>query len=74
MDEAMKPLYNYLNMNLLVLAQYLSKEILLRVMIEAWNVVVASADELLLPKLTSARVLSQPTLGYKRTSAKWWKY
>lgn len=69
MDEAMKPLYNYLNMNLLVLAQYLSKEILLRVMIEAWNVVVASADELLLPKLTSARVLRNSTLGYKRTSA-----
>lgn len=66
MDEAMKPLYNYLNMNLLVLAQYLSKEILLRVMLEAWNVVVASADELLLPKLTSARVLKNSIIGYGR--------
>lgn len=68
MDEAMKPLYNYLNMNLLVLAQYLSKEILLRVMLEAWNVVVGSADELLLPKLTSATVLKNSMMGYGRST------
>lgn len=55
-DAAMTPLYNYLNMNLLVLAQYLTKDLLLQVMLEAWNVVVASADELLLPKLASVRI------------------
>lgn len=65
MDEAMMPLYNYLNMNLLVLAQYLSKELLLKVMLEAWFVVVACADELLLPKLTSARVLRHTQIGSK---------
>lgn len=57
MDEAMLPLYNYLNMNLLVLAQHLTRELLHLVMLEAWNIVVSSADELLLPKLTSARGL-----------------
>lgn len=57
MDEAMLPLYNYLNMNLLVLAQYLTKDLLHKVMLEAWNIVVASADELLLPKLASAKAL-----------------
>lgn len=57
MDQAMTPLYNYLNMNLLVLAQYLTKDLLLLVMLEAWNIVVSSADELLLPKLASSRAL-----------------
>lgn len=63
MDEAMTPLYNYLNMNLLVLAQYLTKDLLLQVMLEAWNVVVSSADELLLPKLTSATAMKH--IGFK---------
>lgn len=54
MDEAMMPLCNYLNLNLLVLAQFLSKDLLFQVMEEAWAVVVASADELLLPKLKSS--------------------
>lgn len=57
MDEAMMPLYNYLNMNLAVLAQYLTKELLVLVMLEAWHVVVACADELLLPQLKSSRAL-----------------
>lgn len=65
MDEAMTPLYNYLNMNLLVLAQYLSKDLLLQVMLEAWNVVVSSADELLLPKLTSASAMKHSLVGFK---------
>ncbi|OBA19662.1 hypothetical protein METBIDRAFT_79658 [Metschnikowia bicuspidata var. bicuspidata NRRL YB-4993] len=55
MDEAMMPLYTYLNVNLLVLAQYLTKDLLTCVMLEAWKVIVSCADELLLPKLTSAR-------------------
>lgn len=63
MDEAMMPLYNYLNVNLLVLAQYLTKDLLTLVMLEAWKVIVSSADELLLPKLTSARALK--LLGLK---------
>lgn len=65
MDEAMLPLYNYLNMNLLVLAQYLTKELLLSVMLEAWNVVVSCADELLLPKLASAKIIQHSLSGAK---------
>lgn len=65
MDEAMTPLYNYLNMNLLVLAQYLTKDLLIQVMLEAWNIVVSSADELLLPKLTSSRALAHSQIGFK---------
>lgn len=57
LDQAMMPLYDFLNVNLLVLAQCLTKSLLLLVMLEAWNVVVDSADELLLPKLTSSMAL-----------------
>lgn len=64
-DQAMAPLYNYLNLNLLVLAQYLTKDLLLLVMLEAWNVVVSSADELLLPRLASARAIKHSLIGYK---------
>ncbi|ABN67422.2 hypothetical protein PICST_48230 [Scheffersomyces stipitis CBS 6054] len=53
--DAMMPLYDYLNMNLKVLAEYLTNELLLKVMLAAWIVVLASADELLLPKLASAK-------------------
>ncbi|GEQ67812.1 hypothetical protein JCM33374_g1478 [Metschnikowia sp. JCM 33374] len=63
MDEAMMPLYTYLNVNLSVLAEYLTKDLLKLVMLEAWKVIVSSADELLLPKLTSARALK--SLGIK---------
>lgn len=55
MDAAMAPLYDYLNMNLQVLAEFLTKELLDKVMIAAWEVVISSADELLLPKLSSAK-------------------
>lgn len=57
LDEAMMPLYDFLNVNLSVLAECLTKNLLLLVMLEAWNVVVDSADELLLPKLTSSMAL-----------------
>lgn len=65
MDEAMMPLYNYLNQNLEVLAQYLTQEMLMKVMVAAWNVVVSSADELLLPKLASAKTFQLSTIGSK---------
>ena len=57
MDKAMMPLYTYLNVNLLVLAQHLTKDLLILVMLEAWKVVISSADELLLPTLTNAKAL-----------------
>lgn len=64
-DDAMTPLYDYLNMNLLVLAQYLSTDLLLQVMVAAWRVVLQLADELLLPKLTSAKTFQMSNLGAK---------
>lgn len=64
-DNAMMPLYNYLNMNLQVLAKYLTKDLLLKVMLAAWTVVVASADELLLPRLASAKTFHLSNIGSK---------
>lgn len=64
-DDAMTPLYDYLNMNLLVLAQYLSTDLLLQVMVAAWRVVLQLADDLLLPKLTSAKTFQMSNLGAK---------
>lgn len=55
MDLAMAPLYEYLNLGLLVLAEYLTNTLLLEVMLASWNVVLASADDLLLPNLASAK-------------------
>ncbi|CAK7892402.1 hypothetical protein CAAN1_01S09868 [[Candida] anglica] len=63
MDDAMKPLYDYLNSNLRVLAQYMSKQLLLNVMLAAWFIVISSADELLLPKLTSAKTFQLSSMG-----------
>ncbi|KAM9924975.1 hypothetical protein OXX59_004178 [Metschnikowia pulcherrima] len=37
MDKAMMPLYTYLNVNLSVLAQHLTKDLLILVMLEAWK-------------------------------------
>lgn len=65
LDQAMMPLYDFLNVNLLVLAECLTKDLLLLVMLEAWNVVVASADELLLPKLTSSKAIKLLSLKNK---------
>lgn len=65
MDDAMLPLYDYLNSNLRVLAGYLTKDLLLKVMLAAWEVIVASADELLLPKLVSAKTFQLSTIGSK---------
>lgn len=53
-DEAILPLLDYLNINLLILAEFMTKDLLLKIMLAAWTVVLSSADELLLPKLLSA--------------------
>ncbi|CAH6718934.1 uncharacterized protein CLIB1444_01S17766 [[Candida] jaroonii] len=68
MDDAMMPLYDYLNSNLQVLAQYLTNDLLMKVMIAAWIVVVSSADDLLLPKLVSAKTFKISNLGSKLSS------
>lgn len=69
MDQAMMPLYTYLNSNLQTLAQYLSKDLLMKVMLAAWLVVVSSADSLLLPKLTSAKTFKISSFGSKLSSS-----
>lgn len=64
-DNAMMPLYDYLNMNLQVLAEYLMKDLLMKVMLAAWGVIISSADKLILPKLSSAKTFHLSSLGSK---------
>lgn len=71
MDLAMTPLYEYLNLGLLVLSQYLTNELLLEVMLAAWNVVLLSADNLLLPNLASAKSTKASTNGHTNGSTGW---
>lgn len=73
MDDAMMPLYDYLNSNLQVLAQYLTKDLLMKVMIAAWIVVVSSADDLLLPKLVSAKTFKLNIKLSKTASNNGWQ-
>ncbi|WEJ97757.1 hypothetical protein PSN45_005316 [Yamadazyma tenuis] len=68
MHDAMIPLYDYLNSNLQVLAEFLTKDLLLLVMVAAWQVVVACADELLLPKLVTAKVFNLSNFGPRAAS------
>lgn len=53
--DAIVPLFDYLNQNLQVLAAVLNNDILLKVMVQAWKVLLTSADNLLLPALASVR-------------------
>ncbi|CEP60636.1 uncharacterized protein LALA0_S01e15500g [Lachancea lanzarotensis] len=52
--DSIEPLFDYLNANLNILASHLPRELLLKIMLEAWEVVVSRADELLLPYLYEA--------------------
>ncbi|SCU85140.1 LAFA_0D14070g1_1 [Lachancea sp. 'fantastica'] len=52
--DSIEPLFDYLNANLDILASHLPRELLLKIMLEAWEVVVTRADELLLPHLYEA--------------------
>lgn len=56
--EAMVPLFDYLNSTLSVLASSLTPTLLIKVMLQAWEVVLAAASTLLLPKLSSAKFAS----------------
>ncbi|ODQ61947.1 hypothetical protein WICANDRAFT_60021 [Wickerhamomyces anomalus NRRL Y-366-8] len=53
--DAIVPLFDYLNLNLQVLATVLNNDILLKVMVQAWKIVLTSADNLLLPALASVK-------------------
>ncbi|SCV04451.1 LAME_0H18536g1_1 [Lachancea meyersii CBS 8951] len=49
--DSIVPLFDYLNSNLNILASHLPRELLLKIMLEVWEVVLIRADELLLPFL-----------------------
>lgn len=53
--DSIIPLFDYLNANLNVLAQSLTQELLFMVMLKAWNTLLRTADNLLLPQLDIAK-------------------
>lgn len=53
--DAIIPLFDYLNANLNVLAQSLSEELLFLVILKVWDVLLRTADTLLLPQLDIAK-------------------
>lgn len=53
--DAIVPLFDYLNANLDVLAKELSTDLLFAVMLEVWNDILQTADNLLLPQLEVAK-------------------
>lgn len=57
-EDSIIPLFDYLNANLQILANTLDNEILLKVMLESWKIILNSADNLLLPALASVKVLN----------------
>ncbi|CCH41851.1 hypothetical protein BN7_1390 [Wickerhamomyces ciferrii] len=54
-NDAIVPLFDYLNSNLQVLATILNHDILLEIMVQAWKLVLATVDNLLLPALASVK-------------------
>lgn len=55
-EASIENLCDYLNLNLSTLKTYLRDDLFLEVMLATWNVVIKCADELLLPKLSKAKV------------------
>lgn len=54
--DAVVPLFDYLNANLNILASELSEELLYKVILQAWSVILNAADCLLLPFLSCAKL------------------
>ncbi|CUS23544.1 LAQU0S10e02850g1_1 [Lachancea quebecensis] len=52
--DSIVPLFDYLNANLNILASHLSRELLHKIMLEAWEEILNEADALLLPFLSDA--------------------
>ena len=55
--NALEPLYDYLNANLQTLAMTLTPELLIKVMLQSWNIVLDTLDSLALPPLSASRKL-----------------
>ncbi|KAG7191702.1 uncharacterized protein KQ657_002838 [Scheffersomyces spartinae] len=68
--NAMIPLYDYLNVNLEVLKLNLSKNLFFKVMVQTWNVILQSADDLMLPKLVTSKSI-RSSLQMGGSSSKW---
>ncbi|ODV94181.1 hypothetical protein PACTADRAFT_25154, partial [Pachysolen tannophilus NRRL Y-2460] len=71
--NAIVPLFDYLNSNFQTLASHLTDDLLLKIMLQAWKVVLLSADSLLLPKLSSAKssLKMHLTKSQRRLSNSW---
>ncbi|KAG5416730.1 hypothetical protein I9W82_005694 [Candida metapsilosis] len=55
-EASIENLCDYLNLNLSTLKTFLRDDLFLEVMLATWNVIIKCADELLLPKLSKAKV------------------
>ncbi|SCW01178.1 LAFE_0D06810g1_1 [Lachancea fermentati] len=53
--DAVLPLFDYLNANLSILAVELKRDLLFKIMLETWSVILNQADSLLLPLLSDVR-------------------
>lgn len=54
-NDAIVPLFDYLNMNLQILANILDNSLLIQLMLNIWKIVLNVADSLLLPNLSSCK-------------------
>ena len=59
--SAIEPLFDYLNINLSILASGLTRDLFMMVIMRVWSVVLEIADHLLLPPLSLGKVESLPT-------------
>ncbi|KAL6453780.1 hypothetical protein SBY92_005353 [Candida maltosa Xu316] len=55
-EASLENLCDYLNMNLSILKEFLMDENFMNVMIITWKTVIKAADELMLPKLSKAKI------------------
>ena len=55
-EQSIQNLCDYLNMNLSILKGFLMNEIFMKTMVATWKNVVSAADELMLPKLSKAKI------------------
>lgn len=72
--DAIVPLFDYLNSNLNILASSLSQDLLFKIMLRGWSLILTAADALLLPSLSSGkskRLSGSKTFFGNAVSAAW---
>ncbi|RCK60585.1 hypothetical protein Cantr_08658 [Candida viswanathii] len=67
-EASIENLCDYLNMNLSILKEFLMDENFMKVMVETWKNVINSADELMLPKLSKAKLNAESTSASSASS------